>query len=43
VVVNPHAAASSSPPALVPPMLKQIAAFEAGAPLENVIDRGAAY
>ena len=43
VVVTPHAAASSSPQALVPPMLKQIAAYEAGAPLENVIDRNAAY
>jgi glyoxylate/hydroxypyruvate reductase len=43
VVITPHAAAASVPHALVPPILRQIAAFEAGAPLENVVDREALY
>jgi glyoxylate/hydroxypyruvate reductase A len=38
VVITPHAAAASAPDALIPPILRQIAAFEAGAPLENVVD-----
>jgi glyoxylate/hydroxypyruvate reductase A len=43
VVITPHAAAASAPAALVPPILRQIAAFEAGAPLENVVDRASRY
>lgn len=43
VVVTPHAAAASTPAALVPGMLAQIADFEAGKPFENVIDRVAGY
>jgi glyoxylate/hydroxypyruvate reductase A len=43
VVITPHAAAASAPAALIPPILRQIAAFEAGAPLENVVDRKALY
>jgi glyoxylate/hydroxypyruvate reductase A len=43
VVITPHAAAASAPAALVPPILRQIAAFEAGAPLENVVDRTSRY
>jgi glyoxylate/hydroxypyruvate reductase A len=43
VVITPHAAAASAPAALVPPILRQIAAFEAGAPLENVVDRESHY
>ena len=43
VVITPHAAAASAPAALVPPILRQIAAFEAGTPLENVVDRASRY
>ena len=43
VVITPHAAAASTAEALVPAMLKQIADFEAGAPLANVVDRKAGY
>ena len=43
VVITPHAAAASAPAALVPGILKQIADFEAGAPLANVVDRKAGY
>jgi glyoxylate/hydroxypyruvate reductase A len=43
VVVTPHAAAASAPTALIPPILRQIAAHEAGAPLENVVDRKLLY
>ena len=42
-IVTPHAAAWSAPDALAPPILAQIAAYEAGAPLQNVVDRDAAY
>lgn len=42
-IVTPHTAAWSSPAALVPPILAQIAAYEAGAPLENVVDRTTLY
>jgi glyoxylate/hydroxypyruvate reductase A len=42
-IVTPHAAAWSAPEALVPPILAQIAAYEAGAPLENVVDRSTQY
>lgn len=43
VTITPHAAAWSSPAQLVPAMIAQIRAFEAGAPLANVVDRGAGY
>ena len=43
VVITPHAAAASAPSALVPAILEQIAAFEAGAPLKNLVDRKAGY
>jgi glyoxylate/hydroxypyruvate reductase A len=43
VIVTPHAAAASTAEALVPPILKQIAAFEAGKPFENLVDRAASY
>lgn len=43
VVVTPHAAAASAPEALIPPILDQIRDFEAGKPLENVVDRNAMY
>ncbi len=43
VVVTPHAAAASTPSALVPGILEQIAAFEAGVPLTNLVDRKAGY
>jgi glyoxylate/hydroxypyruvate reductase A len=43
VVITPHAAAASTARSLVPAMLGQIAAFEAGAPLPNLVDRTAGY
>ena len=43
VVVTPHSAAASAAEALVPPILKQIADFEAGMPLTNLVDRKAGY
>lgn len=43
VFVTPHAAATSDPAHLVPPMLEQIRAFERGEPLTNVVDRDAGY
>lgn len=43
VFVTPHAAATSDPTHLVPPMLRQMDAFERGDPLENVVDRAAGY
>jgi len=43
VTITPHAAAWSSPATLVPPMLAQIRAFEAGEPLRNLVDRKAGY
>jgi glyoxylate/hydroxypyruvate reductase len=43
VTITPHNAAASDPRALVANMLRQIERFEAGAPLENVIDRTAGY
>jgi glyoxylate/hydroxypyruvate reductase A len=43
VVITPHAAAFSSPERLVPPMLRQMDAFEAGLPLVNVVDRARGY
>jgi glyoxylate/hydroxypyruvate reductase len=43
VVITPHAAAASMPNAIVPPLLRQIAAFEAGAPFENLVNRDHFY
>jgi glyoxylate/hydroxypyruvate reductase A len=43
VFVTPHAAATSDPAHLVPPMLAQMAAFERGEPLQNLVDRAAGY
>lgn len=43
VTITPHAAASSDPAALVPPMVRQMEAHEAGQPFENVVDRAAQY
>lgn len=43
VFVTPHAAATSDPTQLVPPMLTQMAAFERGEPLQNLVDREAGY
>jgi len=43
VIVTPHAAAASAPKALIPPILDQIRDFEAGKPLENLVDRNAMY
>ncbi|MGD9914193.1 MAG: 2-hydroxyacid dehydrogenase [Rhizobiaceae bacterium] len=43
VFVTPHAAAASDPNHLVKPMLAQMAAFERGEPLQNVVDRDAGY
>ncbi|MCF6103450.1 2-hydroxyacid dehydrogenase [Mesorhizobium muleiense] len=43
VFVTPHAAATSDPVHLVPIMLRQMAAFERGEKLENVVDRNAGY
>lgn len=43
VFITPHAAATSDPAHLAPPMLQQMARFERGEPLENVVDRLAGY
>jgi glyoxylate/hydroxypyruvate reductase A len=43
VVITPHCAGWSSPEALVGDILWQIAAFERGEALENVVDRSAGY
>ncbi|HVY19522.1 MAG TPA: glyoxylate/hydroxypyruvate reductase A [Bauldia sp.] len=43
VVITPHCAAASTAVALVPGMMRQIATFEAGGALANVVDRGAGY
>lgn len=43
VTITPHAAASSSPPHLVPPMIRQMENLEAGEELVNVVDRSAQY
>ena len=43
VFVTPHAAATSDPAHLAPPMLEQMARFERGEPLENVVDGKAGY
>jgi glyoxylate/hydroxypyruvate reductase len=43
VVITPHAAAWSDPGPLAAKIIAQIKAFEAGEPLDNAIDRTAAY
>lgn len=43
VFVTPHAAATSDPRHLVPPMLAQMDAFDRGEPLQNMVDRQAGY
>lgn len=43
VFVTPHAAATSDPAHLVPPMLAQMDAHERGEPLTNLVDRNAGY
>jgi glyoxylate/hydroxypyruvate reductase A len=43
VVITPHVAGASAPAALVPGILRQIAAFERGEPLQNVVDRARGY
>lgn len=43
VVVTPHCAGWSDPRELTRQIMDQIAAFEAGRPLRNVVDRGASY
>jgi len=43
VTVTPHAAAASVPDALVENVLRQIARFERGEAMENVVDRAAGY
>ena len=43
VFVTPHAAATSDPVHLAGPMLAQMAAFERGEPLPNLVDRSAGY
>ena len=43
VFITPHAAATSDPAHLVPPMLEQMDAHERGEPLDNLVDRIAGY
>jgi len=43
VVITPHVAATSEPPAIVPLILDQIRDFEAGKPLTNLVDLKRAY
>jgi glyoxylate/hydroxypyruvate reductase A len=43
ITITPHNAAESDPQALVANVLRQIARFERGLPLENVIDRRLGY
>ncbi len=43
VFVTPHAAATSDPEHLAPLMLEQLARFERGEALDNVVDRNAGY
>jgi len=42
-ILTPHVAAASDPVSLADAIVAQIKAFEAGAPLANVIDRAAGY
>jgi glyoxylate/hydroxypyruvate reductase A len=43
VTITPHNAAASDPRALVANVLRQIERFEAGLPLEHVVDRARGY
>ncbi|MGB7433571.1 MAG: glyoxylate/hydroxypyruvate reductase A [Ahrensia sp.] len=43
VTITPHAAASSMPQALIPPIIAQMQALERGEPLVNLVDREAGY
>ncbi len=43
VIITPHCAGWSDPAELTRQILDQIAAFERGAPLRNVVDRATAY
>jgi glyoxylate/hydroxypyruvate reductase A len=43
VVITPHAAASSSPQALVPEIVAQLESYERGEPLKNIVDKAAQY
>lgn len=43
VVITPHVAAASDAATLAPEIIQQILAHEAGAPLDNLIDRAAFY
>lgn len=43
VTITPHAAATSMPAALIPPMIAQMEAFERGEPFTNQVDREAGY
>ena len=43
VIITPHVAATSQPAVLAPGILRQIAAFERGEPLQNVVDRSRGY
>ncbi|MEL6920343.1 MAG: glyoxylate/hydroxypyruvate reductase A [Pseudomonadota bacterium] len=43
VTVTPHAAATSDPAALIPPMIRQMDAHERGQPFQNLVNRDAGY
>lgn len=43
VVVTPHVAAATMPDAIVPSIMRQIAAYEDGAPFENLVNRDQYY
>jgi len=43
VTITPHNAAASDPRALVANVLRQLERFEAGLPLEQVLDRATGY
>jgi glyoxylate/hydroxypyruvate reductase A len=43
VTITPHNAAASDPGALAANVLRQIQRFEAGLPLQHVVDRAAGY
>ncbi|TCD16432.1 2-hydroxyacid dehydrogenase [Oricola cellulosilytica] len=43
ITITPHCAATSDPRALVPPMVAQMDAHDAGKPLVNLVDREAGY
>ncbi|MEO1700765.1 MAG: glyoxylate/hydroxypyruvate reductase A [Pseudomonadota bacterium] len=43
VTITPHAAATSDPAALIPPMIRQMDDHDKGAPLTNLVNREAGY